>query len=235
MLEMGRTGEWWFAISPLVSGTFLEEMDAEGFTAALPSVLDALVAMSRVRIGTRSTFGPWGPTGRGAYQSWKAYLLDVASDPPGFRTHGWRARLSLQPEAEDVFASGYAALEEAAPLLPELQGLVHNDLVHRNVFVDEGRVTGIIDWGCSLIGDGLYDVALMGFWAPTFPGMDEGRLFEAVRGRLEEGATGRFEERIRAYLIHIGLVHIAYNAFLNRERKEDMENVCQRLQEILRR
>lgn len=39
--------------------------------------------------------------------------------------------------------------------------LTHRDLQTTHVFVDGGRVTGIIDWGDVGVGDGLYDVAIL--------------------------------------------------------------------------
>jgi aminoglycoside phosphotransferase (APT) family kinase protein len=39
--------------------------------------------------------------------------------------------------------------------------LTHRDLQTAHVFVDDGRITAIIDWGDVGVGDGLYDVATL--------------------------------------------------------------------------
>jgi len=53
--------------------------------------------------------------------------------------------------------------------------LTHRDLQPSHVFVDDGRVTGIIDWGDVGIGDGLYDVA-------TLTGRHPDRLDDVLAG-----------------------------------------------------
>ena len=53
--------------------------------------------------------------------------------------------------------------------------LTHRDLQTTHVFVDDGRVTGIIDWGDVGVGDGLYDVA-------TLTGRHPDRLDDVLAG-----------------------------------------------------
>jgi hygromycin-B 4-O-kinase len=100
------------------------------------------------------------------------------------------------------------------------------------VFVADGRVSGLIDWGVALYGDSLYDVALLAFWVPWFAALDEKRVLDAAR--TLPGAEERFDERIRAYELRIGLEHIAYNAYLGADRREEMLRVCQRTLAVAR-
>lgn len=53
--------------------------------------------------------------------------------------------------------------------------LTHRDLQAAHVFVDDGQVTGIIDWGDVGVGDGLYDVA-------TLTGRHPDRLGDVLGG-----------------------------------------------------
>lgn len=53
--------------------------------------------------------------------------------------------------------------------------LTHRDLQSTDVFVDDGRVTGIIDWGDVGVGDGMYDVA-------TLTGRHPDRLDDVLAG-----------------------------------------------------
>lgn len=57
-----------------------------------------------------------------------------------------------------------AAHAIAAELLTDrsvIPVLTHRDLQSAHVFVDDGRVTAIIDWGDVGLGDALYDVATL--------------------------------------------------------------------------
>jgi hygromycin-B 4-O-kinase len=97
------------------------------------------------------------------------------------------------------------------------RGLVHNDMMNRNVHVsDDGAVTGVFDWGISLYGDHLYDLALIEFWAPWFPEIDAPRLRAAAleRWTAVPGALDGFDERWKACILRIGLEHIGWNVYL---------------------
>jgi aminoglycoside phosphotransferase (APT) family kinase protein len=37
--------------------------------------------------------------------------------------------------------------------------VVHGDVMHRHVFVDEGRLLGVIDWGDAIVTDRHYEFA----------------------------------------------------------------------------
>jgi hygromycin-B 4-O-kinase len=162
-----------------------------------------------------------------------AVFLDVGADDPCRRTHGWAAKLASDPQAHEVFETGMRALRAVSQACPEDRSLVHADLLNRNVFVDDDRIVGVIDWGESLYGDCLYDAALLAFWSPWYPAIDEGAVIEAAREL--PGARMNFDERMRAYQLHIGLAHIAYNAFLDAERRDELKRVCLRTADSGRR
>ena len=177
-------------------------------------------------------FGPWDGGGHGTYPSWRSYLLDGGADDPGRRTYGWAARPASDPQSLEVFDTGLTTLGAVSHACPEDRVLVHADLLNRNVFVDDERIAGVIDWGGSLYGDCLYDAAVLAFWSPWYPAIDVGAV---VKGARElPGARTNFDERMRAYQLHIGLDHIAYNAFLGAEHRDELKRVCLRTAEIAR-
>jgi hygromycin-B 4-O-kinase len=230
--EIGEAFGAWYAITERARGRFLEELEAGAVAQVLPALLDAVDAMRRADTSGHLGFGPLGATGDGSYPTWRNYLLDVANDGPSQRTHGWRQSLARDPNAEGSFTAGVAALNETIDACPERHELIHNDLLNRNVFIEADRITGIIDWGCAMYGDSLYDIALLDFWSPWFPGVDTVDILGAARDRLAE--TAGFDERIRIYQVHVGLVHIGYNAFLGPTRAQEMVRVCRRTMEIVK-
>jgi hygromycin-B 4-O-kinase len=92
----------------------------------------------------------------------------------------------------------------------------------------------VIDWGCSMYGDFLYDLAWFIFWAPWYPrwrNIDFQR--EAARHYESIGlAVPHFEERLRCYQLHIGLTGQAYSAF--KLRWADLEATSRRTLEVAR-
>ena len=84
------------------------------------------------------------------------------------------------------------------------------------MLVANARISGIFDWGCSLYGDHLYELAWFEFWGPWTPQLD----VQYLRLKLEERwrdvgySPADKEARLMACYLHIGLDHLAYNAYL---------------------
>jgi len=215
VLDIGQAFGGYFAISTRAYGVPLESLDATQWRAIVPSVVSALEAMRTTDLSSTSGFGGWGTERKAAHVSWSSRLLAVGDDTPDQRDHGWRKRLAASPQGDGAFAWGYDLLKSVVGD-PVSRCLVHSDLVNRNVLVDEDRITGVFDWGCSVYGDHLHDLAWFEFWAPWFPKLDIPYLRSELERRWRElgYVPENKEARLRACYLHIGLEHLAYNAYL---------------------
>jgi hygromycin-B 4-O-kinase len=160
-------------------------------------------------------FGGWGTDGNAAHSSWPSRLLSVGEDRPDQRGHGWRERLATSPEGEATFGWGFDLLKQVADdAVP--RSLLHCDLTNRNVLVKGEQITGVFDWGCSIYGDPLYDLARFEFWSPWHPQLDMDYLRSAIEQRwVERGYIPENKAfRLMACYLHIGLEHLAYHAHL---------------------
>src|SRR5918995_2819024 len=234
VVEIGETGGGFFAISERASGGFLDDLDEEQMRRTLPALFAALDAARRVDCSASSGYGIWGADGNAPHQSWRAALLAIADDRPGERTHGWRERLIASPTGSGPFDEALARLEALIPDSAPRRHLIHSDLLNYNVLVADSRISAVLDWGCAMYGDFLYDLAWFAFWAPWYAawrGIDFRR--EAARHYASTGLTvPRFEERLTCCQIHIGLAAQAYNAF--KERWDALEETAQRTIEVAR-
>jgi hygromycin-B 4-O-kinase len=215
VLDVGPAFDGYYAISRRAHGVPLESLSATQWLAIVPSVVAALEAMRTTDLSSTSGFGGWGAEGQAPYTSWSDHLLAVAEDTPDRRTYGWRERLSASPEGKTAFTWGFDLLERvASDAVPRC--LVHCDLINRNVLVDDDRITAVFDWGCSLYGDHLYDLAWFEFWAPWTPHLDMHSLRSALERRWREVGYAPADKaaRLMACYLHIGLDHLAYNAYL---------------------
>jgi hygromycin-B 4-O-kinase len=142
-------------------------MNTGEWRAVLPELLKTLDAVRSADISGTTGHGLWDADGRGAFDSWQDFLLSAADDPQERRTHGWRSRLHESPDEESAFFEAFRLLESSVFLdhRREARHLVHSDL-HLNLLASGRRVTGLLDWGCSLYGDFLYDHACLAYWAP---------------------------------------------------------------------
>lgn len=200
-----------YAISERVSGIALDALDGSALRGRLPALFDAMDAMRVADLtGTRG-YGLWHGDGNAAHASWRDNL--VREDPPGERAKQ-RERLGQTRVGYVEFDAGLARMHELLRYCPEDRHLVHNDLLNFNVFADDDGVL-LLDWGASIYGDFLYDVALLTFWWPWYEdrwGMIDIRA-EVERHYRDSGLTvASLAERLRCYELDIGVSHIAYQA-----------------------
>jgi hygromycin-B 4-O-kinase len=230
VVDVGTAFDGFYAISARAPGGFLDALDRSDLEAVLPALFGALDAARGVDLSGATGYGTWSADGTAPHPSWRDALLDVANDRPTLRTHGWRERLANSPTGAAPFEAAFGRLRDLVTVCPEQRHLVHADLLNYNVLVQMPRVSAVIDWGCSLYGDFLYDIAWLAFWAPWYPawaGVDF--VDQAARHYAAIGLdVPDFEDRLRCYEVHIGLDSQAYNAFKGEVRWATLETVAQR-------
>jgi hygromycin-B 4-O-kinase len=216
VIEIDEAFDAWYCISTRAHGTPLEQLGATEWQIALPSVLALLDALRVADITATTGHGAWDREGNAPHATWHDFLAAVIEDSPGTRTSGWKRRLVDAPQGDETFMRGYDRTLELAGSFPGPRSLIHNDLLNRNALAIGGQVTSVFDWGCSLYGDFVYELATIVFWSPWYPAIEQSDV--ASRALDHYGDMGldvpNFDDRLRCCLMHIGLVHIAYNAYL---------------------
>ena len=215
VLDIGKAFGGYYAISTRVYGVPLESVNPTQWQALVPSVVAALEAMRTADLVATTGLGGWGLDGQAPFDRWSQHLLTVSDDSPDRRTYGWQQKLATSPDDATTFIWGFDLLKQIVrDDVP--RSLLHCDLINRNVLVTDERIAGIFDWGCSLYGDHLYELAWFEFWAPWTPNLDIPYLRAALEQRWQ--AIGYVPTnktaRLTACYLHIGLDHLAYNAHL---------------------
>jgi hygromycin-B 4-O-kinase len=232
VIEIGTALDGYFAISTRLYGAPLESVPAKQWHALVPAIVAALEAMRMADLSTTQGYGGWDADGQAPHASWRSRLLDVGEDRPDQRGHGWRERLATAAEGNAAFDWGLHLLQQVADdTVP--RSLLHCDLTNRNVFVEADQIAGVFDWGCSIYGDHLYDLAHFEFWSPWHPQLDIEVLRTALEQRwAERGYSPQNKvSRLQACYLHIGLEHLAYNAYLG-DWKALLE-VAQRMHDLI--
>src|SRR6185436_6439031 len=87
--------------------------------------------------------------------------------------------------------------------------------INRNVLVSGDKISGIFDWGCSMYGDHLYELAWFEFLAPWYTELNLAYLESELEQRWREAdyIPANKKNRMMSCRLHIGLDHLAYNAF----------------------
>lgn len=216
--EIGEAFGIHYAISERVGGVPIDDVDGHQMRSLLPSLFAALDGMRNADVSGTSGYGGWSEDRSAPHESWSTALLAVSEDTGDSRGSGWRSRLESSSVGASGFDEAYATLLELSSSAPSDRHLIHSDLMNYNVLVSGRDFTGVIDWGCAMYGDFLYDLAWLVFWWPWRPAWQEiDILAEAMRHYAEIGLDiPNFDDRLRFSLIHIGLSNLAYVAWIGR-------------------
>ncbi|MDB5184123.1 MAG: aminoglycoside phosphotransferase family protein [Candidatus Saccharibacteria bacterium] len=199
-------GKWeyadYYAVSELVPGKIFKDFSSEEVVALTPVVVETLGALHETT-HSQTGFGWWNPDGNGKHQSWRDTLIvlrDLGVNPE------LKSKSLFEPK---VMEQIMAASSQLLPYCPEERRPIHGDPGH-NILIDNGQVTGVIDWTQSMYGDPLFDVAKLDLHFP------ESNFKAVFKRRYESKGTipQNFDERILCYQLLVGisdLVHFVKN------------------------
>ena len=231
VLEIGQALGRYFCVSERAYGTYLEELDAAEMRRIVPAVCQMLSVLQQANLSDTSGFGGWEASGDAPHSRWHEYLLTVNDESEWIP--GWHRRMEESPTGSTPFYEALDFLKAHLKFCPSERYLIHNDLLHGNTLVSEDRISAVIDWGCGLYGDFLYDLAMFTFYASWYPAMDEIDWAGEAKTHFERSGIEipHFEERLRCCEVHIALGNMAYSAF--RQRWDDLADNARRLTERL--
>jgi fructosamine-3-kinase len=230
--EIGTAFGGYYAISPKIEGTMIDHLNPEAMRSFTPNLLKLFNALRTADLAGTSGYGGWDHAGQGQYQSWSDFLLSINRDDSSSRI-AWRPALEKRPDTKALFDRVYQVMHDLLPKLPNTRHLIHNDLLHFNLLLNDGNVAGVIDWGCSLYGDYLYDLAMFDLWQFYYPSM-QGIDFkgEAKSFFADQGADiTNFEARLKCYQCHLTLDSIKYTSY--KDNDHDLNLISGRISQLI--
>lgn len=232
--EIGKIEDDFYAISSRIDGIMIDNLDSHSTRSILPELLRLLISLQQVETSQTKGFGGWDVAGNGVRGSWNDFVTSIAADTAFSRLKGWKEKLTGNKRALEIFNQGYKELKVLSKYCPEKREVIHNDLLHFNVLAKDNKITGVIDWGCALYGDHLYDLAMFTLWQFYYPAMKGIDLVNEAKQYFKDYKIDltNFEERLRCYQIHLALDGMAYNAY--KENWKDMELTSSRLLEVIK-
>jgi hygromycin-B 4-O-kinase len=201
-----------YSISVRYHGRFLEDLPAAcgpWLEPALWRMLDAL----RVAPATCPANAGWRRPGEVGGRTWRE-ALTLPYSPFAPDVTDLEKRLAAWPDVDDVVARARSTIASFvdAGYCPEIRHVLHADLLHQNVLVDEGTrsIAAVLDWGQMAYGDFVFDVGALAFHAPWFPAIaavdlprSAPRHFERIGLEVPD-----FDVRLHCYAIRVGLDRI---------------------------
>jgi len=181
VLAIGEAFDGSFAISRRLTGNFLETRPVTQRDAVTDALLDLFVALRSQR-GASEEKVEWYLRSEPGAADWHSWLRLGMGEAADGTLAPWRAAVAADAELNDLFTrciERTTSLFSVLPTNPERRDLVHGDLLHQNVLLDDSarRVSGIFSWKCSALGDFLYDIAWCTFWWPWHPVLAPDRLW----------------------------------------------------------
>lgn len=211
VIEIGDGLGGAYAVSVRHYGRFLETVAPHEADNAGPTIVRLLAALKGV---PPSTTPP----------RWRDWLRSALTDDPQRHDSGWRDMLAAYPDHDALFRECEARIYSLTASCPERADLIHGDLLHANVLVndDASRVTAVFSWKCSQLGDFLYDTACCTFWSGALhPGIAAADVYRRVlrdsQITAEAGAVHDADSRHHCYELHIGATHLGGNAWVGDE------------------
>ena len=234
IIRIDRYLDQYYAISPFFHGEPFENMPAAELEQTIPDFLSMMTALQSVSLDATKGYGTITPEGHGAFHSWSEALTDVINDRPDSLTHGWKKALVKIPTAQCKVDRFYKQLTELVRFCPDQKRPIHSDLLYQNLLVHNRKVSALLDWGCAMIGDPAYDIAIFEFFEPWYPAFTEVNLIQRMRQSYLTKSPDNsryFEQRMAAYQIHLTLGNIAYCIYS--DGKHDYTEHIDRLEEVL--
>ena len=236
IIKIDRYQDQYYSISPFFYGEAFENLSAADLEQTIPDFLSIMTALQSVNLNSIAGFGTLTPAGSGAFHSWFEALLDVNNDRPDSLIYGWKKTLGETPEAQRKYDQFYEKLTQLVKYCPEQKHAIHSDLLYQNLLVHNHKISAVLDWGCAMIGDPLYDIAIFAFFEPWYPAFTQVNLIQKMQqSYIEQSPDNRrnFNQRMTAYQIHLTLGNIAYCVFS--KGKHDFYEHINRLDEVLKK
>jgi hygromycin-B 4-O-kinase len=213
-------GDYFYCISEWLPGETLEALSEQAVDAYLQPTYDLLIKIKDQPVEQVRGYGVFDPALKAPYQSWHAYL-SALFDASIF---DWKALessgLHLEPFLEEY--------KRLMTYCPETRNLIHGDFGSNNVLVENGQISGVLDWDCAAVGDYLYDVAGAYYWSHHLTCMKKQAAY--YESKLPEHEQ-HYQERIHCYQLRIGLIEL-YEAVTENDSPETVSWFLSRLHQL---
>ena len=155
VLVLGRLGN-----EPSMSALIMSRVTGWPIVAGHPALTEVGGSLRRLHEVRLPRFGwlaeaSWDERGDFSlvHGSWLGFLNGILGDARRLANR-YTAAAPVAEAAAAAMAAHYDALAAV-----EVGSLCHGDLKAAHIFVEAGRVAGVIDWGDAVVGDPLWDIA----------------------------------------------------------------------------
>jgi hygromycin-B 4-O-kinase len=215
---------YYFAITERCAGNTLTTFNTIEVVRVVSNLFEILYELQSFDTSQYSGWGLTDASGNGLFPSWEEYLLSFYNQKFPFT---WKQLCDRTCMEREVYKIYFSTIQEHLPFCQTNKYWVHGDFGFENVISRGKKITGVLDWAESRLGDFVYDLAYLEFWSNNVPYKQLWQNW-ATSKKL---SMDRFELRMNCYMIHIGLASLAIAAI--QDDFEDYTQVKTRMETIL--
>jgi len=221
IIQLGKYNDTWhYAISSLCSGQTLDKLSLEQMHTLLPNLIVTVDHIHAIDLSNQAGYGLMDEHGVGMFNSC-IRSLDNRKIP-----HNWHYLLNSTFLEKRLFLNYKKQMLNLIPACPEQKQLVHGDIGFGNVVWNGTKITGVLDWAESKIGDPLWDIAWLNFWSDDTDYASAFYHFYKCQNRVPKN----YEERLLCYSLYIGLTSLAITAHNN--KREEYNSIISSLSRL---
>lgn len=224
VIKIGKYQEHFYCLSEKAPGATLDTFSNTGEQALLPCTLKTLKTIHSIKVAPEAGYSYLDRFGQGECKTWQSHLLDKIENP----YYSWEEKIKQGLMDEDTFRKAKETILNLLQYLPEsCQHILHGDYGSDNLLIHENKVSAVIDWNNSLIGDWVFDIAYLEYWNPEIGYIVKAReLYEDTNFSLKH-----FNHRAFCYLVIHGLAITGF--FIHNEQRDRYDTEIKKLQRIL--
>lgn len=196
----GKFKNKYFSISKRIQGKLLIDEDDNTQLSLMGEFLKISHAIHSDSHSVSITgFGPIGENGAGKYQSWRSFIEDQTPSSSTLWLPNYFDKLNQLKLSNFIDITGD-------------KGYIHGDYGYKNIIVKSGKISGVIDWEDAKLGDFVYDIAYIHFWATQ---TDFQKIFYNFYSSSATLDLKNFKKRFDCYTLYIGISLLNYFASKN--------------------
>ncbi len=215
LIDEWKEGGFHHLIQEKKSGKKLSAMNNKEKVKYYPEVASILYKIHMIKI---NSVGPIEEAG-GKFSNWASYIRNFKKFS---ENHG-----DVVPEY--VTKDDYEIILRAVEDLARRKNnpcLVHGDFMEKNILVEGGKVTAILDWDVAIAGDRIMDFATFRLWDGIFI---NNSLIEEYYPEKKLFEQDKFEFYCNRYQLYSGFITLD---FLISNEEQDLFNLPEKINRI---
>lgn len=186
IIENGKFGEsGFYSLSEMVAGKQLHLLSAQENISSMSSLFSAMNEIHTSEFSSCDLLNS---------EDWKSILKKY--------TENGYDKIEATFFDDNRYKQLLAVFDKQIQMTLPSSYLLHGDFGRTNIFSENGKITGIIDWSEAMVGDFLWDLAWIAFWSTEIDFAGMYYKFNKNNTKLD---MSNFEERLSLYTLVIGI------------------------------